>query len=293
MHHVTYSNNTICCHEETRIVPWWSFSKTVIAAASLALVDQGKLCLDIPLKGQKFTLRQLLQHTSGLPDYGGLKAYHKAVEQRSEPWSFDVLVKQADANELLFEAGTNWQYSNIGYAYIRREIERVTNGDLNAALEELLFNPLGINDARLALDLNDMKRTKLTELGQYHPGWVYHGLVLGSLSAAVKFLASISCGKILTHETFQAMRSPIALNVSVEGRPWKNPGYGLGLMMDMTPSRCSWGHTGLGPGSCIGVYHFHTPHSSTVAVFGQTEDQGEVEYEVIRHAMEDCQLPSS
>ena len=44
------------------IVPWWSFTKTVIAAAALVLVRDGKLLLDTPVTGKPFTLRQLLQH---------------------------------------------------------------------------------------------------------------------------------------------------------------------------------------------------------------------------------------
>ncbi|MGE4292329.1 MAG: serine hydrolase domain-containing protein [Desulfovibrio sp.] len=273
-------------HGETQVVPWWSFSKTVVAAAALVLVDQGKLCLDEPLKGKPYTLRHLLQHTAGVPDYWGLKAYQEAVEQRREPWSFDTLLKKADANVLLFEPGTAWRYSNIGYAYVCREIERVTNGSLASALAGLLFAPLGIQDANLALGLKDMRRTGLSELEHYHPGWVYPGVVVGSLSAAVSFLWGLSVGKLLSHETMLAMRSPLALNVSVEGRPWKEPGYGLGMMVDTAPSQHSWGHTGLGPGSVIGVYHFSEPVSATVAVFGQTEDQGAIEFEVIRYAKE-------
>ncbi|QGY38939.1 serine hydrolase [Pseudodesulfovibrio cashew] len=272
-------------HGEARVVPWWSFSKTVMAAAALVLVDQGRLRLDEPVKGQPFTLRHLLQHTAGVPDYWVLKAYHEAVAQGREPWSFDTLLEKARANVLLFEPGAGWQYSNIGYAYVRREIERVTNGCLASALEELLFAPLGIQDAGLALGLDDMRRTGLGELENYHPGWVYHGVVVGTLRAAASFLAELSSGKLLKQETFFAMRSPLALKVSVEGRPWMEPGYGLGMMVDTAPSRHCWGHTGLGPGSSIGVYHFHEPVSVTVAVFGQTEDQGEVESEVVRYAM--------
>jgi CubicO group peptidase (beta-lactamase class C family) len=51
-------------------VAWWSFSKTVIAAAALVLLDHGKLELDGPVPRAPYTLRHLLQHTSGLPDYG-------------------------------------------------------------------------------------------------------------------------------------------------------------------------------------------------------------------------------
>ena len=49
------------------IVPWWSFTKTVIAAAVLTLVRDGRLSLDDPVDGQPFTLRQLPQHRAGTP----------------------------------------------------------------------------------------------------------------------------------------------------------------------------------------------------------------------------------
>ena len=60
-------------------VPWWSFGKTVIAAAALALVRDGQLALDEPLPDRPYTLRQLLQHRAGLTEYGRLPAYHEAV----------------------------------------------------------------------------------------------------------------------------------------------------------------------------------------------------------------------
>jgi len=48
------------------LVPWWSITKTCLSACVLVLVAGGRLDLDRPLPGRHFTLRQLLQHTSGL-----------------------------------------------------------------------------------------------------------------------------------------------------------------------------------------------------------------------------------
>ena len=59
---------------ETASAPWWSFTKTVLAAAALALVADGRLSLDAPVRGRSFTLRHLLQHRAGLPEYGQLAA---------------------------------------------------------------------------------------------------------------------------------------------------------------------------------------------------------------------------
>jgi CubicO group peptidase (beta-lactamase class C family) len=53
-------------------VPWWSFTKTVLAVAALRLVERGVLSLDEKIAGEPFTLAHLLRHEAGFPDYGGL-----------------------------------------------------------------------------------------------------------------------------------------------------------------------------------------------------------------------------
>src|SRR3546814_15086788 len=67
-------------------VPWWSFTKTVIAIAALRLVERGALALDAPLAGEDYSLAQLLRHEAGLPDYVGLARYHADVAAGAAPW---------------------------------------------------------------------------------------------------------------------------------------------------------------------------------------------------------------
>jgi CubicO group peptidase (beta-lactamase class C family) len=67
------------------IVPWWSFTKTVIAVACLRAVEDGLLSLDEPLRASKHSLRQLLRHEAGLPDYGAWPDYQRAVADRLDP----------------------------------------------------------------------------------------------------------------------------------------------------------------------------------------------------------------
>jgi CubicO group peptidase (beta-lactamase class C family) len=68
------------------LVPWWSFTKTVLAGAVLVLVARRRLDLDESVAGMPYSLRHLLQHTSGLPDYGGVPEYHAAVAAGEKPW---------------------------------------------------------------------------------------------------------------------------------------------------------------------------------------------------------------
>ena len=74
------------------VVPWWSFTKTVLAAAALTLVRDGRLHLDASLPEQAFTLRQLLRHEAGLADYGELPEYHDAVANHEPAWPADEMM---------------------------------------------------------------------------------------------------------------------------------------------------------------------------------------------------------
>src|SRR5690606_41379279 len=73
------------------VFPWWSFTKTVIAAAALRLAEYGRLALDEALPDRAYTLGQLLQSIPGVPDYGGLREYHPAGAAGEPAWSRDRL----------------------------------------------------------------------------------------------------------------------------------------------------------------------------------------------------------
>ena len=98
----------------TAIVPWWSFTKTLIAACALRLVEEGRLRLDTPVAGQTYTLRALLQHRAGVGNYGSLADYHAAVARRDQPWTDAELFAHLPAEPLVFTPGTGWSYSNVG-----------------------------------------------------------------------------------------------------------------------------------------------------------------------------------
>jgi len=70
----------------SELFPWWSFTKTILAVAALRLVEAGKLELDARRPGKPYTLRQLLLHRAGVPNYGRLQAYHEAVARGEDAW---------------------------------------------------------------------------------------------------------------------------------------------------------------------------------------------------------------
>ena len=263
-------------------VPWWSFTKTVIAAAALVLVRDGHLALDQPLDEQNYTLRQLLQHRAGLTDYGGLAPYHDAVACSAEAWPVSELLARTDADQLIYRPGEGWAYSNIGYLLVRRLIEETTAEDLASALARLVLQPLGIEDVRLAERREHLSTVAMGEARDYDPRWVYHGLLVGPLQSAALFLDRLMTGDLLPPELLSSMRQAHPVGGPIAGRPWQSPAYGLGLMMGganvgIGDGMTIAGHTGGGPGSVIAIYHRADSPSRTAATFSPGDDQGEVE----------------
>jgi CubicO group peptidase (beta-lactamase class C family) len=266
-------------------VPWWSFTKTVLAAAALVLVDAGRLTLDAPLAGRRYTLRQLLQHRAGVPDYGSLDAYHDAVARGRSPWPVGKLLAQVYSQAPGFEPGTSWMYSNVGYLFVRQLIEHATGEEIGAALSRLVLTPLGIAHAGFVRTPEELLGTRWGNAGTYHPGWVYHGLMVGSPAAAALLLDRLLRGDLLSSASLRAMRESFRLGAPIPGRPWQAPGYGLGLMIETTAPRSFMGHTGQGPSSTGAVYHFPArANSVTAAAFAPVDDQGLVEQRVVEIA---------
>ena len=269
--------------DDSRAVPWWSLTKTALAAAALALVAAGALALDRQLAGRSFTLRQLLQHTAGVPDYGGLRDYHEAVARGDAPWSEERLLTRVDAERLLFPPGQGWTYSNVGYLLVRRIVEQAAAEDIDAALRRLVLAPLGVSGVRVAREPTDLVGTAWGNATGYHPGWVYHGLLLGTPAEAALFFDRLLTGRLLPSGLLGVMCEPRPLGGPIPGRPWRTAGYGLGLMIDVASSRgrCL-GHTGQGPGSASAAYHFpDLDPPTTAAAFAPVEDQAVVEFAVM------------
>jgi D-alanyl-D-alanine carboxypeptidase len=267
------------------IVPWWSISKTALAACALLLVAGGRLELDRALQGRNFTLRQLLQHTSGLGDYTERPDYEAAVGRHDNPWSHDQHATFAK-EQTLFEPGKGWSYSNWGYFLVARLIEQATRMELECALKSMVLGPLGLERTFIAKTPADMQRSVWGGEDNFHPGWVAHGLLMGPPSEVVQFMHRLLTGTLLPAPLLAAMREPHPVKADLTDRPWRTAAYGLGLMIDSASlvGLCI-GHTGQGPESTSAAYHFSAfAPSLTVAAYAPTDQQGVVERAVLEEA---------
>jgi CubicO group peptidase (beta-lactamase class C family) len=267
---------------EDALVPWWSFGKTVIAAAAFKLAEHGRLDLDAPLDDKPYTLRQLLAHRAGLRDYGALPEYQAAVARGDPAWPADELLMRARAGELLFAPGQGWSYSNIGYLLACRQIARATDSELRSALHATVFAPLGVH-AFVSRRRDDMQRLLWRNLGAYDPRWVYHGLIAGTAADAARLLHRLFTTSYLSQASRAAMFDSVPLPFALAGRPFVQPTPGTGLMIDPKSRRgMMYGHTGGGPGSVCAVYRFpDLAPPRTVAAFADNDDEAAIERAVL------------
>ena len=235
-------------------IPWWSFTKTALAVALLRLSERGKIDLDDNIDGELFTPAQLLRHEAGLPDYGSLAAYHADVEAGRPPWTVEALMTAVDADRLRYDPGQGWAYSNIGYWRVARLIEQASDRALADALADLVFTPAKISTARLAISPDDLANVSMGDATGYHPGWVYHGLIVGTAMDAARLLCELLQGTLVAEDTLRRMLKHRPLP-QFRSERYADPAYGMGLMLRATePLDHPIGHTGSGPGSEIAVY---------------------------------------
>lgn len=265
------------------LFPLWSFGKTVLSLCALHLVEAGRLRLDDRLEGRTYTLRHLLQHTAGVPNYGRLTAYHEAVARGDPSWSRERLLATVGAQRSLFPPGTGWAYSNIGYMYVRELVEAAAGlpfGQIVRALSTSLDAP----SIRLVSSTDEFAHVLWPAARTYDPGWVYHGCLVGSAVDAARMLRALARGRALGPDLLEQMLDCPAQHVSFTGRPWTTHGYGLGVMSgEMGAVGRAVGHSGAGPFSVNAVYHFpDAARPITVAVFTDGSDEGSAELEAAR-----------
>jgi len=131
-----------------------SFTKQFTATCIMLLVHDGKLSYDdhltdvfpeFPAYGKSITLRNLLNHTSGLPDYEDLliKQFPNTPEDKI-PQILDagVLKLLAQQSSGKFAPGSRWEYSNSGYVVLAMIVEKVSGKSFGQFLQERIFTPL-------------------------------------------------------------------------------------------------------------------------------------------------------
>jgi Beta-lactamase class C and other penicillin binding proteins len=129
-----------------------SISKTFTAALVMALAEEGRLALDSPVKtylpklvvNPAITVRELLDHTSGLDDFFSHPAIDKALlAHRARVWTAADSLRYV--GKAYFKPGMGWHYSNTNYLVLGMLAEAVGRAPLADQLRQRFFDPLGLN----------------------------------------------------------------------------------------------------------------------------------------------------
>jgi CubicO group peptidase (beta-lactamase class C family) len=249
-----------------------SFTKQFTAACIMLLAHDGKLHYDdhlpdifpeFPAYGKSITIRNLLNHTSGLKDYGELmmKQYPNTPEDKV-PQILDAgvlkILEQQTSGE--FPPGSKWEYSNSGYAVLAMIVEKVSGQPFGQFLHDRIFVPLKMNHT-LAYEKgkNEVPHRAYghTKLGKSEKG-VWHetdqsptsavlgdGGIYSSLDDLAKWDRALREHTLLNAEEMQPALNP----VQPSGGPAKYPdasalNYGFGWFLDPYQGHKRMSHDG-------------------------------------------------
>ncbi|MEO8453359.1 MAG: serine hydrolase domain-containing protein [Gemmatimonadota bacterium] len=137
----------------TTIYEIGSITKQFTSAAIMKLVEQGRVKLDddlskyvpqFPLQGRKVSIRQLLNHTSGIHSYTSSPAWVKTWNDALSP---DAIIKFVAADTFDFAPGTAYRYNNTGYVLLGMVIEKASGQKYAKYLDAQFFKPLGLSQS--------------------------------------------------------------------------------------------------------------------------------------------------
>ncbi len=269
-------------------VPWnakfriGSYTKTFVATTLLQMVGEGKLSLDDTVDallpgmvrgngndGRKITVRQLLQHTSGLPEY--LQGIPWIFEQEGFEKNRFTTVTAEEAVELAmgfepdFAPGTGWSYSNTNYALAGLIIERISGHTWQQEVHDRILRPLGLRDTYAPFTNptiprphavgyerfpgagatpDDPKYGEPIDATLQNPSWGgAAGAMISTPNDGNRFLRALLQGKVLKPAQLAEMRKTVRTNEAFRNN-WPGARYGLGLVWMDNACGGSWFHGG-------------------------------------------------
>jgi D-alanyl-D-alanine carboxypeptidase len=239
--------------------PWiiGSATKVFVAVVVLQLAQEGKLDLDAPVQSffpelpsaSRITIRRLLQHTSGLPEYLHTDAVDRDARRE---WRARELIAVAVARPPLSEPGAGHHYSNTNYLALGEIVEKVTSRPWHAEVRSRIVEPLGLRHTGYAGEpsaprlgtghiIEDGKFVEAT--GRWHPSvGGAAGAMYSTAADLVAFAVALFEGSLLDAKRAAEMQT------FVRGADYGYVGnaYGLGLERYTVNNLMVLGHMGTG-----------------------------------------------
>jgi D-alanyl-D-alanine carboxypeptidase len=259
-----------------------SITKTFVAVVVLQLVAEHRLRLGDTVErwlpslvpnGGRITLRDLLAHTSGLPDYAGDTAFLRqtATEPRRR-WTPGELVRVATNQAPVAPPGERFVYASTNYVLLGLIVERATSTTLEHQLRRRIIAPLRLRDTSFAPNSRIPGRHARGYEPSQHDGivsslatardrstanasWAWAaGALVSTAPDLSRFFDALLHGRLLPARLLALMRPPAGAR------------YGLGLAAFQTPCGIAVGHTGNLLGTVSAVWSSSDGHRRVVAM---------------------------
>ena len=284
-----------------------SFTKQFTAMAIMLLVRDGKLRYDqtlaeifpdFPAYGKSITVRKLLNHVSGLPDYEDLM--ERAEKGNGAMWSPEKQIQDAEVLELLkkesggkFAPGTSWSYSNSGYVVLGLIVAKASGKSYGEFLRERIFAPLkmshtvvyqrGKNEVANRAFGHSMENGALKETDQSSTSATLgDGGIYSNLEDLAKWDDALRNHSLLSKKEMQPALTPVKLNDGSEPHwptqpnddnlhPGKPVSYGFGWFLDPYNGRQRMWHTGSTMGFRTVIERFLGDHLTIIILSNRTD----------------------
>ncbi|MEN0088524.1 MAG: serine hydrolase domain-containing protein [Pseudomonadota bacterium] len=229
-----------------------SAGKPMVAAAILGAVTQDQIDLDAkaldyfpkPSNAAQLdgigdvTIRQLLNHTSGLAEYLSDEYLSFTQANTSRKWNANSALSYAVGEPKVFAAGAAFEYTNTNYALLG-EILAALDGSLSASLQKRVFDPAGMKTASVGAPANsaDLARGYVKGKDVSALGWnsvLGDGPVVGTVQDMRAFAKALMDGRIMGGAQFSQM---VTLSPGAQF-------YGLGMGVDADEFGRFYGHSG-------------------------------------------------
>lgn len=272
-----------------------SISKTFTAVLIMQLQDEGILTVDDALRdwlgndligeianADQVSIRQLLNHTSGIRDYLGIEQYINALNTPFFQETQAEKLRYIYGKDAEYEPGQQYSYSNTNYVLLGLIVEKARNMSLWDAVDRYIAQPLALFNAEMGthdvpIPLGTARAYRPIRTGKYED--IMHlavsdaatgdGGIASNMQDLNLFIEALFNGGILSAAAFQQMTDSemIIVGEGEEDYPqWPNESYGLGISRWNTPYGTAYGHTG--STSNYEAYMFYFPEKKVSISIG-------------------------
>ena len=232
-------------------MPVGSVSKQFCAAAVMLLCDQKKLSVDNTLdkyfpeykNGKKLTVKNLLNMSSGIGNY--LEMIDMSATGKKEADNVNIIKKAIFDEELSFEPGDDYEYSNSNYFLLADIVEQVSGGSYHDYLRKNFFEPLEMTHTGFTDEITGdyewtfaLSETESTMEGFYNPGLTKGaGDIISNAGDMDKWMRGLSGGKVISSGAYRQMSETVNPNSTEEYAYglWHMPYGGVGHVGQIPP----------------------------------------------------------